>query len=182
MATESSAESLASLGAQAFAAGDYAQALTRFKAAAAAFTATGDVLMAARMANNMSVALLKQGQPDEALAASLGTEDIFANAGDIALQAMALGNQASALSELKRFEEALAAFRQAAALFKEARQPDYEATILQNMSTLQLRMKQPLIAMGTMAQALDIKPHLSIGEKLLRGLLSLVVRLMGGKI
>jgi len=182
MAPESSAESLASLGTQAFAAGDYAQALTRFKAAATAFTAAGDVLMAARMANNISVVLLKQGHPSDALAASLGTEDIFANAGDIVLQAMSLGNQASALGELKRFEEAVVSFRRAAALFKEAKQPDYEATTLQNMSTLQLRMKQPLIAMGTMAQALDIKPHLTFREKLLRGLLSLAVRLMGGKV
>jgi len=36
--------------------------------------------------------------------------------------------------------------------------------------------------MGTMAQALDIKPHLTFREKLLRGLLSLAVRLMGGKV
>lgn len=182
MTPESSAESLAALGTQAFTAGDYVQALSRFKAAAAAFTAAGDDLMAARMANNISVVLLKQGEPSAALEAALGTEQVFANAGDLVLQGMALGNQASALGELNRFDEAITTFRQAAALFKEAKQPDYEATILQNMATLQLKMKQPIIALGTMAQALDIKPHLSFREKTLRGLLNVAVRLMGGKV
>lgn len=181
MSAEPTADSLAAVGTRAFADGDYTRAISAFEQAQRAFTSQGDEIMAARMANNLSVALLKSGKAVEALSAAEGTDKVFEAAGDPVLQGMALGNQAAALADLKRHDEALDLFRKAAALFKAANQRDYEATVLQNMSTLQIQMGQRIAALGSMAQALDVKPHLSLREKFLKRLIRIAVNLMGGK-
>ena len=153
--------------------GDYPSAARLFKAAADGFSAQGDELSAAEMANNSSVALLKAGEASSALAAASGTDLIFAAKGDLKRQAMALGNQAAALEDLKRFEEARQKYEQSADLLKEAGEFELRAYVLQALSSLQLRSGQYLEAYATMRAGVMGMKKKNLQQKILQALMDI---------
>lgn len=157
----------------------YDQAAHLFGLAAKAFQADGDLLQAAEMRNNQSVALLKHGDANQALEAASGTAEIFAQAGDPRRQAMALGNQAAALEELGRKKEALSDFQQAADLLKGAGEDEMRALILKRISALQLRAHKPVEALFNMDAAVESSPRRSWSERLIRRLMALVKKNAG---
>lgn len=120
-----------------FTAGRYAEAAEAFRQASRLFTLGRSGLLAAEMDNNLSVALLKNKQPREALEAARGTELVFA--GDKARQAMALGNQGAALEDLKKYAEAIALYEQAGKLFSEAGQSDMQSLVYKSIATIRLK-------------------------------------------
>ena len=61
----------------AYKAGDYLRAAQSFEAARQAYISAEDVLMAAEMANNVSVARLQAGDAEGAFSVLEGTEQIF---------------------------------------------------------------------------------------------------------
>ncbi|MFZ6019082.1 MAG: hypothetical protein ACOYXO_05660, partial [Chloroflexota bacterium] len=60
---------------------EYETAAKAFAQAVEALSAENQSLQQAEMKNNLSVALLKAGKPEEAYQAALGTEQVFASAG-----------------------------------------------------------------------------------------------------
>jgi tetratricopeptide (TPR) repeat protein len=120
-------------------AGDYPAAIQEFSQAATAFLDAGDVCMSAEMKNNMSVALLRNKQPQPAYEAAQGTDTVFAEIGDSRRQGMALANQASALEALKRFKEAIDFYSRAGAALESAGETDLHLDVMQLLSTLYLR-------------------------------------------
>src|SRR3989337_1659580 len=130
---------LAEQGKQAFAAKNFDQAASLFAEAASAYVAQDDVLNAAEMKNNLSVALLQAGKAKAALEAAAGTDENFARAGDVKRQAMAFGNQAAALEALKKPDQALDAYERSAALFAEAGEGEMRSIVLQSAAALKLR-------------------------------------------
>src|SRR6266545_3235852 len=106
---------LAEEGRRAFEKKQFDLAADFFRQAAEVYTLSGAGLLAAEMNNNLSVSLLQAGNPQDALKAALGTDQVFAAANDLNRQAMALGNQAAALEALKRYKEAMV-MKSAAAL------------------------------------------------------------------
>lgn len=160
---------------------EYGLAARKYAAAEEALSAAGDKLMAAEMANNRSVALLKLGDAAGAHQAALGTEEVFAAAGDLRRQAIALSNQASAMEALGKPAQAVELYRQASQLFKSCGESDMRAFVLKSISMLQFRTGQRLEALATMRAALESQRKLTLREKILKGLLNTVFRLMGGK-
>ncbi len=164
------------LGKAAFASGRYAAAVESFQKASEGFGKSGDILAAAEVKNNLSVALLKAGKAQEALEAVLGTENVFAQAGDIKRQGMALGNQASALEALKRPEEALAAYERSAELFAQIGEGDLRAMVLKSAAAIKFKRGKVGESAFKMIGSLEAKDKPSIFERVLRSLLRFIQR------
>jgi tetratricopeptide (TPR) repeat protein len=119
--------------------GNYGAAANLYSQAAQAYATAQDELSAAEMKNNQSVALLQAGKVKEALQATEGTEEIFANAGDLRRQGIAVGNRAAALEGLKKWKEALAEYDRAAALLEQAGAGDMHSMVRKAAANLNLK-------------------------------------------
>lgn len=126
-------------GKKAFANKKFVEAAEYFRQAAEGYSLGRAGLMAAEMRNNMSVALMQAGKPQEALDAALETDGIFASANDVKRQAMALGNQASALEGLQRYDEALEKYEKSAELFASVDEGDMRALVMKSAAALKLK-------------------------------------------
>ncbi len=165
---------------RAYQAGEYLAAAQGFAAAAAACQAQGDLLTAAELRNNQSVALLQAGDPQGALQAVEGTPEQFAAAADRRRQALALGNRAAALEALGRLEAAAADYRQAADLLADLDEPELRAATLNALGAVYLKLHRPADAALAAQAALENQPHPSLKQRLLRRLTRLAFRLPGG--
>lgn len=171
--TVSNPKELSQAGTKAYSSGDYLVAAQHFEAASIGFTAQGDELNAAEMANNLSVALLQAGDAQASLDATLGTPAIFEAAQDTKRQAMAIGNAAAALDALDRKEEAEEAYTQCINLFDELGEKDLQAKVFQSLSQLQLRSGRQLEALATMQAGIaDIK-HPNLLQRMTKKLLKI---------
>jgi tetratricopeptide (TPR) repeat protein len=173
-----SPQQLAQTGESQYQAGQYEEAASSFEKAAKSYLNISDPLMAAEMANNLSVALLRAGHSDKAYEACLGTDQIFAQAGDNRRRAIALGNQASALEALGQKEQALDLYQQCSDLLKQENLPELRSAVLKSISALQLRTGRQFEAMASMDAAINTKKHLSLRERFLQMLIKLPFRLM----
>lgn len=158
---------------------DYEAAAHAFSTVVEALKAENQLLQQAEMKNNLSVAYLKAGKPEQAYQAAIGTDQIFAQAGDLKRQAIALANLASALEDLKRFNEALTLFTQSAALFKQIAEKEMRAYVLQRISAIQYQQGKRIEALVSMDAALEEKNKLSFRDRLLRSLMGIIRRLVG---
>ncbi len=148
-----------------------------FQQTAAEFTHTGDLVLAAEARNNQSVALLQAGKPAEALAAASGTEIVFKEAGDASRQAQSLGNQAAAQQALNHLPEAVDLFLQAAEIFKTSNELEFYSLVMKNISSIRMRQGKPMDSLFAMNQALNVKTHLSLRERIIRWLSNLAFRM-----
>lgn len=130
---------LADQGKQEYQKGNFFAAADLFLQAAQAYTSTQDVLNAAEMKNNQSVALLQAGKAKEALQATDGTEQIFQQAGDIKRQGIAVSNRAAALEGLKKWNEALAEYDRAALLFEQIGEGDMHSVVRKASANIHLK-------------------------------------------
>lgn len=163
----------------AFEEGDLDTAIEKFTAAKDGYHQADDRLMAMEMANNLSVALLQAGRPDDSLVEVRGTPQIFLEAGDELRAAMAYGNLASALEATGDLEGAESALEQSIRHFNEIGEKENLVHATRALSQLQLRRGQPLEAVSTMQAGLENQPKLSLKNKLLRSILSIPSRLLG---
>ena len=177
MAESISPREISADGQAAYQRGDYPAATEHFRAAAAAYQAAADSLMAAEMRNNASVAQLQAGNASAALAEVDGTPEIFAAFGDLCRQAMAVGNRAAALQGLNRVDEALAGYELSADLFYQAREPDLRMHALKAMSALQLESGRRLQALATMKGGLDDLKKPTLKQRFLQRLLDIPFRM-----
>ncbi len=159
---------LAEQGKRAFQEKKFKEAVDLFKQAADGFASGRNGLMAAEMQNNMSVALLHAGNPQEALNAALGTDVLFAGAHDLKRQAMALGNQAAALDALKQYDEAIEKYERSAALFDQAGEGDLRAMVSQSAAAIKLKTGKITESAFKMMGALEAKDTPTIFERILR--------------
>lgn len=167
------ADQLAEEGKRAFAAGRYAEAAFAFAEAAQGFTLGGDELQAAEMKNNLSVALLKDNQPQQALEAAAGTDKIFEVHKDASRQAMALGNQAAAQEALNRFDEALALYERSADLFAQTGKHDMQSLVLKSAAGIRLRQGKLNEAGMQMLGSLGAVERPSLLQRILKFILRL---------
>jgi tetratricopeptide (TPR) repeat protein len=173
-----SPQQLAQTGESQYQAGQYEEAASSFEKAAKSYLNISDPLMAAEMANNLSVALLRAGHSDKAYEACLGTDQIFAQAGDNRRRAIALGNQASALEALGQKEQALDLYQQCSDLLKQENLPELRSAVLKSISALQMRTGKQFEALASMEAALDIKEHLTLKEWILKKLLRVPFKML----
>jgi tetratricopeptide (TPR) repeat protein len=173
MMAASNLDELAEQGKREFAAARYEAAVERFRLAAEGFAEINDELNAAEQMNNLSVALLKLGRPQDALNAVLRTDEVFAGTGDVRRQGMAVNNQAAALQGLERIEEALAAYERSASLLQEAGEGELRAVVLKAAAAIQLRRGKIAESGMRMIGALEARKKPSLFERLLKLLLRL---------
>ncbi len=178
MSTAPSSNPIVKQAAAAYENGDYLEAARLYNEASDVFTAAQDQSSAAEMRNNRSVALLKGGDAGGALKAAEGTETVFLQAGDNVRAAMACGNQAAALEELGKNKPALELYEKSSELLKGTGNDDLRIYVLQNISALQLKTGGHLQSMASMQAALDLKPRLTVKERLLNRLLKVPFRML----
>lgn len=171
--TTSDPQQFVDQGKQAFAAEEYDQAASFFTQAVSAYEVQDDVLNAAEMKNNLSVALLQAGNAQAALEAATGTDEIFAQAEDLKRQAMAVGNQASALEALKKTDQALEAYERSAALFAEAGEGEMRSVVLQSAAALKLKRGKVMDSALSMIGSVESTPKPNLLQRFLRFLLRL---------
>ncbi len=159
---------LAEQGKQAFKNKKFEEAAELFNRAAEGFTLVHAGLLAAEMKNNMSVALLQAGKPQEALDAALGTDTFFEGVKDIKRQGMAFGNQAAALEALNRYDEAIIAYERSAELFAQAGEGDLRAMVMKSAAGIKLKTGRITESAFKMMGSLDVKENPSIFERILK--------------
>ncbi len=163
---------------KAYQAQQYAQAADLFEQAAQTFTAQGDVLSAAEMSSNRSVALLQAGDANGAYQAAQGVDRVFALAGDTRRQAMAVGNEAAALEGLNQLQPALLKYQECAELLKQVGDNESRAMVLKSISQIQMRTGHQLEALASMDAALEQHKRLSIKERMLKKLLKVPFQML----
>lgn len=166
MTTEPS--QLEAQGKRAFADKKFDEAANLFREAAEIYTLAHETVSAAEMMNNVSVALLQAGKPEESLASVADTEKVFEEAKDIKRQAMAFGNKAAALEALNRTDEAIAAYEFSAELFKQVNEGDLRAMVMKSAAALKLRTGKVTESAFKMMGSLEAKEHPGFFERILR--------------
>jgi tetratricopeptide (TPR) repeat protein len=160
--------------------GDFQAAVNLFLAAENGYKLAGDSLTAAEMANDRCVVLLLSGEPQRALEAVSGTDQVFASAGDFRRQAISLGNQGDVLEALKRSDEAMLSYEKAAELFKQAGEYELRAYVMKSISSLQFRKGRVWEALGTMYAGIEAIPNPSPSQRILKRLLSWPLKRLTG--
>lgn len=155
-------------GKRVFADKKFDEAADLFRQAADGYTQGNVGLMAAEMMNNVSVALLQAGKPQESLDAVMGTEKIFEEAKDIKRQAMALGNTAAALEGLNRYDEAIQAYELSADLFGQVDEGDLRAMVMKSAAAIKLKTGKITESAFKMMGSLDVKKTPGFFERILR--------------
>jgi tetratricopeptide (TPR) repeat protein len=153
-------------------------AIRDFKAAQEAFLEANDVPRAAEMANNLCVALLKSGSPQDALQTVQGTPQIFLEHGDEKAAAIAYGNLASALGACGDLEAAENAMREAVERFRALGEKENLLHAQRTLSQIQLRQGRTLEALISMQAGLENQSKLSMKYRILRRLLDIPARLL----
>ena len=161
-------DQLAAQGKNAFENKKFEEAAELFRLAAEGYSLGQVSLMAAEMKNNLSVALLQAGKPQDALDAALGTDQFFEGAKDIKRQGMALGNQAAALEGLNRYDEAIAAYERSAELFAQAGEGDLRSMVMKSAAAIKLKTGKITESAFKMMGSLDVKDNPSFFERILK--------------
>jgi len=161
-------DQLAEQGKQAFKNKKFDEAAELFRQAGEGYALSGAGLNSAEMRNNVSVALLQAGKPQESLAAALDTDQVFADAKDIKRQGMALGNQAAALEALNRYDEAVEKYDLAAQLFNQAGEGDLRAMVMKSSAAIKLKTGKVTDSAFKMMGSLDAKDNPSLFERILK--------------
>ena len=158
-------------GKEAFQNAEFDEAANCFRQAAEGYAAAKDETAAAESKNNMSVALLQAGKPQEALDAALGTDALFESINDVKRQAMALGNQASALKALDRLDEAIEAYERSADLFAQAGEGDMRALVMESAAALKLKKGNVTEAAFKMLGSLEAKDNPGFFDRIMKSIL-----------
>lgn len=169
-------EQLEAQGKRAYQNKKFNEAADLFRQAAEGYTLGRAGLMAAEMKNNMSVALLQAGKPQESLDAAFGTDQIFEGAKDTKRQAMALGNQAAALEALHRYDEAIEKYELSAELFKQINEGDLRSMVMKSAAAIKLKTGRVAESAIKMMGSLDAKQTPGFFERILKFFLRLINR------
>jgi tetratricopeptide (TPR) repeat protein len=165
---------LAEQGKQAFRNKKFDEAVDLFRQATEGFTLSNAGTQVAEMKNNMSVALLQAGKPQESLDAVLGTDKFYEDLQDVKSQAMALGNQAAALEGLHRYDEAIADYGRSAELFFQIGEGDLRAMVMKSAAAIKLKTGKVTDSAFKMMGSLDAKDTPSFFERILKFFLRLI--------
>ena len=120
------------------------------------------------MKNNLSVALLKAGKPQEAYDAVLGTDEIFAREEDVLRQAIALGNLAAALEALGKRELAIEKYEQSADLFSKVGDGEKRSLVLKSAAALKIRQGKVIDSALSMIGSVESSPKPNLIQRILK--------------
>ena len=175
------ADTLKEEGLALFARGTRTQALAKFEEALQAYTAENNRAGQAEALNNVGVIQRLQGKREAALQALQEAETIFGEIGDHNRQAQALGNLGDLYAAKRKRDEAARCYSEAAALFAQTNDPFRQSQVLRALSLLGMRNGRWFEAMARMEESIRVNPHPSLGQRLFRWLLRLVLGMSGGR-
>jgi tetratricopeptide (TPR) repeat protein len=174
------ADELKEQGIRQFQEQDYEEAAETFRAAAAEYEDAGVADMVAEMQVNLGLALHMMGEHESALEQMNMAHQVFVQINDSSRIAQALGNMGRVHARMGNSEQAITNYREAATIFQELDDQDnYGQTILA-IADLQLRSGQLMKAAATYEIGLDYVKNPNPRQKLMKGLLSLKNRIVGG--
>lgn len=150
---------------------DYLGAAKAYQAASQSFSQSDDMLSAAEVSNNASVAYLRAEKPESALQHALQTDEVFASAGDSRRQAIAFANQGAAYEAMGKLEEAEHAYQSSADLLKQLGDRELRPAVLKSLSSVQLRSGHQMEAMATMQAGLDQLENPGLIQKIMNKIL-----------
>jgi len=134
----------------------------------------------AEVRNNLSVVQLRNKQPQLALDAVLGIDQVFSDAGDIQKQGMALANTGSAYEALKQYDLAAKTYEQAIARFKQIGEKKYLSITLRSLSDLQLKKGNKFNALTNLQASYTEKPHVTFKDRFFSSMLwQLIQKILG---
>jgi len=176
----STAQELQDQGIKRFQQKDYEAAARIFQQAQDAYEADARKDMVAEMQTNIGLVHRALGEHQQALDMMQGALAIFQELGDSIRAAKVLGNMGGVYVALGDKEQAYNCYRQAADVFEEQGEKKLYGETLIAMGDLQVRDGKLLVGAATYEAGLEQLDNLSATQKVLKGLLGIRNRLVGG--
>jgi len=167
-------------GIQFFQQREYEAAAQRFQQAREAYEAAGQQDMAAEMRVNLGLVHRALGEYDRAAALMHEALAFFSEINDEKRAAQVLGNLGGVYAAQGDTEQALTCYRQAADILKAQGEEELYGKTLLAMGDLQVRSGQVMSGAALYEVGLDSIDDLSGTQKILKGLLGIKRRLIGG--
>jgi tetratricopeptide (TPR) repeat protein len=171
---------LKDLGLAHYRAGRFEEASAAFAQAQQAWLASGDTRPAAEAANDRGVAARQAARFDEAEAAFNEARELFEELGDRRSQGQVIGNLGALAESRSQNERAAAFYKEAIALFEQVGESDLASETWRALSRLRLKQGKWFAAMGAYDAGLQGVKRLTPTQGVLRRLLKVSRRLMGG--
>jgi tetratricopeptide (TPR) repeat protein len=168
-------------GVQLFQQRDYEAAARAFVQAQEAYESDGKKDMAAEMQTNRGLVHRALGENQQALDIMQAALRTFQDMSDTRRTAMVLGNLGGVYATLGDKEQAYNCYRQAADIFEELGEKKLYGETLIAMGDLQVRDGKIMAGAATYESGLDNLDNLSASQKVIKGLLGIRNKLMGGK-
>lgn len=178
--SESGPKALQKEGLALFGSGRYEEALEKLDAAKERFAAEGDDNGQAETLNAIGVTHRQRRKPEEAVAALQEAGAIFMRLGEHNKRGQVVGNLADVFASMREQEKAARGYSDAAAIFGKEGDSGKQSQVLRALSLLRLRQGRLMVAMVHMEESLDVRPRISIPQRLFRGLLRFALRLVSG--
>ena len=163
-----------------FRAGRFEDAIAALAQAQQAFLAAGDAQQAAETANDRGVAMRQAARFDEAEAAFTDARRLFEALGDRRAQGQVIGNLGMLAESRNQAEQAATFYKEAITLFDEVGAADLAGETWRALSRLQMKQGKWVAALGAYDAGLQDVKHLTPTQRLLRRLMQITRRLMGG--
>jgi tetratricopeptide (TPR) repeat protein len=160
---------------------DFEAAARAFVQAQEAYESEGQKDMAAEMQTNRGLVHRTLGENQQALDIMQTALHTFQEMNDTRRTAMVLGNLGGVYAALGDKEQAYNCYRQAADIFEELGEKKLYGETLIAMGDLQVRDGKIMAGAATYESGLDNLDDLSASQKVIKGLLGIRNRLMGGK-
>ncbi len=176
----SSAQELQEQGVKLFQQKEFEAAARTFGQAMEQYEADGNKSLAAEMQVNIGLVHRSLGEQQQALDAMQEALRTFQSADDKLHVAMTLGNIGGVYSALGDKEQAYNCYRNAADLFDELGEKKLHGETLVAMASLQVRDGKLSAGAATYEVGLSELDDLTAGQKVLKGLIGVRKKLMGG--
>lgn len=175
-----SAQELQDQGVKLFQQKDYEAAARVFMEARDAYDTEGKRDMVAEMQTNVGLVHRALGEHQQALDAMQGALTVFQEINDPIRAAKVLGNMGGVYVALSDKEQAYNCYRQAADIFQDNNEKKLYGETLIAMGDLQVRDGKIMAGAATYEVGLEQLDQLSTGQKVIKGLLGIRNRLIGG--
>lgn len=176
----STAQELQDQGIKLFQQKDYEEASRLFHQALDVYSADGKRDMVAEMQTNIGLVHRTLGEQQQALDAMQGALNIFQELNDSLRAAKVLGNMGGVYAALSDKEQAYNCYRQAADIFEEHGEKKLYGETLIAMGDLQVRDGKLMVGAATYEAGLEQLDHLNGSQKVIKGLLGIRNKLVGG--
>ncbi|MCX8061266.1 MAG: hypothetical protein N3D16_01660 [Anaerolineales bacterium] len=158
--------------------GKFSEAAQYFEAAARAYHAQGQTILAAEMWNNCGVAFVQMDKGEEAIRVIEPTLTLLQEQGDLERLGIVYGNLASAFEACGRYAEAQEAYLNSADILGKCWKGELRLYALKALSQMQLKQGKQFQALATFQSALEDASRLSLQQRLLKKLLEIPSKLL----